>query len=81
MVYNDYMNTGNQKKYKRAVVRDKSGNFVFGFSAQRQCVQITATRSAAKVFSSMAAAQKFVDIYSDAGYGLKYADTEIIQVA
>jgi hypothetical protein len=65
---------------KKAILRDHSGAYVFGFSAQRQCVQITATRSAAKVFASVAAAQRFIDTYADAGYGLMRTTTEILTV-
>jgi hypothetical protein len=51
---------------------------VRGFSRAHQCVQITKDPKYVLKFNSKPIAQKFIDTYSDAGYGMS-AETAVIK--
>ena len=63
------------------IIRLDNGYTVAGFSRRHQIVQLGLNTQMAKHFNTMTSAQKFVDTYSDAGYGLTYAGTEIVEIA
>jgi hypothetical protein len=53
--------------------------FVAGYLRAHDLIQTTTTSKAhAKHFTSAAAAQKYLDTYADAGYGLNSDDATII---
>lgn len=54
--------------------------FVAGFSRAMQVVQSTSEKSHAKTFRTEVAAQKFINTYSNAGYGMAKEDCTIVPV-
>jgi hypothetical protein len=59
------------------VIKTKIG-IVSDFNVSLQIVQMTERQGYEKRFVSVEAAQKFIDTYGDAGYGLTVADCEIV---
>lgn len=59
------------------VIKTKIG-IVADFDVSHQIVQVTTRQGYEKRFVDAEAAQKFIDTYGDAGYGLTVADCEIV---
>lgn len=65
--------------------------YVAGYSSRNLCVQVTnefkdglfipVFNDFTKTFKTMAAAQKFIDKYADAGFGLNSKSVEIIKLS
>lgn len=52
--------------------------FVSGFNKKYSCVQMTTLELNIKKFKTIAAAEKFIEKYSGAGYGLKKDNVYLI---
>ena len=70
-----------QKNRKRYAIQFPRGEFVHGFNRGAEIVQTTTERKLVKEFASRGAAQKFIDQYGDAGYGLVKINARIVEIA
>ena len=60
------------------VIQLKDGHFIYGLEATFQIVQWTKHRGDAAVFKTEAAAWRFINRYTDAGYGLTKDDCQVV---
>ncbi len=64
--------------YGFSVMDQRLKKDVAGFSEEHQLVQYAGTPSYVKVFHDEASAQRFIDKYADAGYGLAAVDARVM---